>query len=95
MNENWKIGLAVGAGLVLGVIGVIVVSKGKNGNARRACAALLSHGLDVKDKVMEVLETAKENVEDLAAEARHESDLRREEEIAGEIVDTVEAPAKS
>ena len=81
MNENWwKLGLAAGLGIAAGILGTAVVSRGKGGDLRKVCTSLLSHGMDVKEKAATLLETAKENIEDLAAEARHESELRKQPE---------------
>lgn len=44
---------------------------------KKTAATILSHGMDLKDKASEFVETAKENMEDLAAEAQHERDKRK------------------
>ncbi|MDR1776817.1 MAG: hypothetical protein LBR31_03170 [Desulfovibrio sp.] len=72
----WKYGLAVGLGVVLGAVGTMLISR--NGiDLKKTCAGLMSHGLDLKDKAAALAETAKENLEDLTAEARHEQELRK------------------
>ncbi len=76
-NGNfWKYGLALGAGVAVGAVGAMLLSRG-NIDLKKACATLLSHGMDLKEKAATVMETAKENLDDIAAEARHESDQRK------------------
>ncbi|MDR1947363.1 MAG: hypothetical protein LBQ51_09405 [Desulfovibrio sp.] len=75
-GNYWKYGLALGAGVALGAIGAVLLSR--NGVAvKKSFASLLSHGLDVKEKAAEIMETAKENIDDLAAEAKHAREQRR------------------
>ena len=73
----WKYGLALGAGVLLGAVGVTLLSRGNGGDLKKTAATLLSHGMDLKDKAAEFVETAKENFDDLAAEARHEKEKRK------------------
>ncbi len=81
MNQNfWKYGLAVGAGVAVGAIGAILLSRNSD-CIRRTAADLLSRGMDLKDKASEFMETAKENMEDLAAEARHAREQRKSEDV--------------
>ena len=75
-NDWWKYGLGLGIGLVVGAIGAVLVSRNP-GVAKKACATLLSHAMEVKDKAATVVETAKENMEDLAAEAWHDFEERK------------------
>jgi hypothetical protein len=80
MNKNfWKYGLALGAGVALGAVGAVLLSRGSI-DLKKTCATLLSHGMDLKDKAATLVDTAKENIEDLAAEARHEQEVRKAEE---------------
>lgn len=77
LSENWwKYGLAVGAGVAVGAAAAVLLSKG-NVDVKKSFATLLSHGMDLKDKASTLVETAKENMEDLAAEARHEQEQRK------------------
>ncbi|MDR0827705.1 MAG: hypothetical protein LBN33_07505 [Desulfovibrio sp.] len=75
-NEIWKYGLAAGLGAVVGAAAVVVLSRGDI-DIKKTAAALLSHGLDAKDKAAAFVDTAKENIEDIAAEARHEQGKRK------------------
>jgi hypothetical protein len=77
----WKYGLAVGAGVLVGAIGAMLLSR-NDVAVKKTVAALLSRGLDVKDKAAELVETAKENIDDLAAEAKHEQVRRKTREQA-------------
>lgn len=70
MNENMKYGLFFLGGLALGAIGAVAVSKGKL-DLKPMAADLLSRGMDVKDAVLAKVETVKENMDDMVAEARH------------------------
>jgi hypothetical protein len=77
VTENfWKYGLALGAGVILGAAGAVLLSRG-NIDLKKTCATLLSHGMDLKDKAVEIVETAKENIDDLAAEAKHAQETRK------------------
>ena len=78
MGAFWKYGLALGAGVAIGAAGALLLSK-NSGEVKKTLATLLSHGFDLKDKASSFMETAKENMEDLAAEARHASDERKAE----------------
>ncbi len=76
LNGNyWKYGLAVGAGVAIGALGAVLLSRGSI-DLRKTAATILSHGMDLKEKAAEYMETAKENMEDIAAEARHEREQR-------------------
>jgi hypothetical protein len=72
----WKYGLALGAGVLLGAAGAVLFSRG-NVDLKKTCATLLSHGMDLKDKAATLVETAKENIDDLAAEAKHAQEARK------------------
>ena len=75
-QDWWKFGLALGAGVVLGAAGAVLFSRG-NIDLKKTCATLLSHGMDLKDKAAELVETAKENIDDMAAEAKHAQEARK------------------
>jgi hypothetical protein len=77
MNKNlWKYGLILGAGFALGAAGALLLSRNP-ALVRKTLAAVLSRGIDLKDKAAVFMETAKENVEDITAEARHASEQRK------------------
>ncbi len=75
-NNFWKYGLAVGAGVAIGALGAVLLSRGSI-DLKKTAATLLSHGMDIKEKAAAFVETAKENIDDLAAEARHEQEMRK------------------
>lgn len=55
-------------GVALGALGTLLVGRKKD-KLRPAVADLISRGLDVKDKTLAMAETAKEQLEDIVAEA--------------------------
>lgn len=77
MNEGMKCGLFFLGGLVLGALGATAVSRGKL-DFKPLAADLISKGMDARDAVMAKVETARENMEDLMAEARHVAEQRKE-----------------
>lgn len=77
----WKGGLALGAGVLLGVAGIVLLSRSNSGLKKNA-ATLLSHGMDLKDKARGLVATAKNTMEDIAAEAR-DKQKERKAEISG------------
>ncbi len=81
MNENMKYGLFFLGGLALGAFGAVAVSRGKL-DLKPLATDLLSRGMDVKDTMLAKVETVKENVDDMMAEARHAAEQRREGEEA-------------
>ncbi len=76
MNGFLKFGLVFLGGVVLGAISKEALTG--NGGLRPAAANLLSRGMDAKDCVMGKVETLKETVEDLVAEAQDASEKRKE-----------------
>lgn len=72
----WKGGLALGAGVLLGVVGAVLLSR-SNIDLKKNAATLLSHGMDLKDKARGLVATAKNNMEDLATEARNKQKERK------------------
>ena len=83
MNENMKYALFLLGGIAVGALGAVAVSKGKL-NLKPLATDLISRGLDVKDAVLSKVETAKENMDDLVAEARFASEQRKDTKEAGE-----------
>lgn len=83
MNENMKYALFFLGGVALGTIGAVAVSKGKL-DLKPLATDLISRGLDIKDAVLAKVETAKENMDDLVAEARFAAEQRKEATLAGE-----------
>lgn len=77
MNENMKYGLFFLGGLALGALGTVAVSKGKL-DVKPLATDLLSRGMDIKEAVLAKVETVKENVDDMVAEAKQVAEQRRE-----------------
>ena len=76
MGTFWKYGLALGAGVALGAVGAMLLSK-NSAEVKKTLSTILSHGMDLKDKAATVMEHAKEDMEDIAAEAREASKQRK------------------
>ena len=76
MNNGLKFGLFFLSGIALGALGAVAVSRGKL-DIKPVAAHLISRGIDAKDALMGKLEAFKEDMEDLAAEARQASDKRK------------------
>lgn len=76
MDSALKYGLFFLGGLVLGAIGATAASKGSL-NIKPVAADLISRGMEVKDALMSKVEAVKEDMEDLAAEARHAAEKRK------------------
>ena len=77
MNETWKAVLLFLGGVAVGAVGTVAISKNKE-HLKPLAADLLSRGIDAKDAVLGKVESVKENVEDLLAEAQHVSEQRKE-----------------
>lgn len=89
MNNGIKFGLFFLGGIALGALGAVALSKGKL-NLKPVAADLISRGMDVKDALMSKVEAVKEDMEDLAAEARQASEKRK---AAKESQETEQAQA--
>lgn len=76
MNETFKYGLFFLGGVALGAIGAVAVSRGKL-DVKPLAADLLSRGMDVKDALARKVAAVKEDMEDLAAEARAAQEQRK------------------
>lgn len=89
MNSGIKFGLFFLGGIALGALGAVALNKGKL-NLKPVAADLISRGMDVKDALMSKVEAVKEDMEDLAAEARQASEKRK---AAKESQETEQAQA--
>ena len=76
MNETFKSGLFFLGGVALGAIGAVAVSRGKL-DVKPLAADLLSRGMDVKEALARKVAAVKEDMEDLAAEARAAQEQRK------------------
>ncbi len=80
MNGFWRFALTFLGGAVVGAIGATVVAR--QDGIRPAAANLISRGIDAKDALMGKVDTLKENVEDLVAEAQNSAEKRKTEKEA-------------
>ena len=92
MNETTKYGLFFLGGVVLGALGA--VTRGKL-DVKPLATDLLSAGIDLKEKALSAVESAKEDIADAVAEAQvksQEKKARAEEAEAAKVEDkTAEA----
>lgn len=77
-NNGLKYGLFFLGGLALGVVGTVAVTRGKL-DLKPLATDLVSRGMDMKDAIMSKVEAVREDMEDLAAEARQAADKRKAE----------------
>ena len=75
-NSYVKYGLFFLGGVALGAIGAVAVSRGKL-DVRPFATSLLSRGMDVRDALAAKAEALREDVEDMAAEARAQQEERK------------------
>ena len=72
---RWKL-LMFGLGLLAGAVGQAVVSS-RPSPIRAGASTALSHGIAVKRKAQALAETARENLDDLVAEADQKLSARQ------------------
>ncbi len=75
-NEWWKYGIGLGIGVAIGAAGAILISRNP-GAVKKACTTLISHAMAAQEKAATVVESVKEDMEDMAAEARHDFEERK------------------
>ncbi len=71
-----KYGLFFLGGVAVGALGAVIASRGKL-DVKPFVTDILSRGMDIRDAVMAKAETLKEDVEDMAAEARDAQEQRK------------------
>lgn len=76
-REVVKCGLFLLGGIAIGAIGATVVSRGKLKGIKPIASDLLSRGYDVREKVLEKIDAAREDISDVLAEAQAKSEERR------------------
>ena len=90
-SEFTKCGLFLLGGIVLGAIGATAISRGKLNGLKPLCSDILSRGYDIREKVLEKVDAAREDISDVMAEAQAKSEARR---MAAEPeLDVAAAPA--
>ncbi|MDR1397793.1 MAG: hypothetical protein LBJ14_08685 [Desulfarculales bacterium] len=78
-NSTLKYGIALGVGIALGALGVILLKSNKK-TLRTVAAGVIGRGFDLKEKALTMVEEAKEAVSDLLAEAAAKHKERREKD---------------
>lgn len=90
MNLNVKYGLFFLGGVALGALGAVAITRGKL-DVKPLATSLLSSGLDLRDKALAAVESVKEDIADVVAEAQVKSQEKREAAEAAEAAETVAA----
>jgi hypothetical protein len=75
MWNKWK-WISFGAGVLAGVV-VTSLTSGRPSYLRSGATVALSHGITAKRKVEAMVETAKENISDIVAEADQKAQDRQ------------------
>ncbi len=75
-NDYVKFGLFFLGGVALGALGAVAVTKG-DVKIKPLVADALSRGLEIKDALLAKVETVKEDVDDMVAEARQAAEDRK------------------
>lgn len=70
MDNFIKGGLVLLAGIAIGAAGTLIITR-RDESVRDTVVGAVAQGMKVKEKVLTSLEKAKENVEDMVAEARY------------------------
>lgn len=94
MNEMGKCGLFFLAGLAVGALGAVAVTRGKL-NVKPLASELLSGGMELRDKIMSGVEGVKEDLEDVVAEAQVKAAERRQAKEASEAAAQVAEAAEA
>lgn len=96
MDNTTKYGLFFLGGLVVGALGAMAVTRGKL-EIKPLAADLISGGMELRDKVMAGVESVKEDIEDVVAEAQVKAEERRQSQEAKQAAQSVQAaqPADS
>ncbi len=76
MNSVFKYGLVFLGGLVVGALGTAAAKRGSL-NLKPLATDIISRGMDVKDALLSKMEAVKEDMQDLAAEARAKAEDRK------------------
>ena len=96
MENTTKYGLFFLGGLVVGALGAMAVTRGKL-EIKPLATDLISGGMELRDKVMAGVESVKEDIEDVVAEAQVKAEERRQSQEAKQAAQSVQAaqPADS
>ena len=69
MNETTKYGLAFLGGVLVGALGAAAITRGKL-NVKPLASDLLAGGMNLRDKALNAVESVKEDLADVVAEAQ-------------------------
>lgn len=69
MNETTKYGLAFLGGVLVGALGAVAITRGKL-SVKPLASDLLAGGMNLRDKAMNAVESVKEDLADVVAEAQ-------------------------
>lgn len=90
MENTTKYGLFFLGGLVVGALGAMAVTRGKL-EIKPLATDLISGGMELRDKVMAGVESVKEDLEDVVAEAQVKAQERRQSQEAKQAAQSVAA----
>ena len=90
MNQNVKYGLFFLGGVALGALGAVAVTRGKL-DVKPLATSLLSSGMDLREKALAAVESVKEDIADVVAEAQVKSQEKREAAEAAEAAAAVKS----
>ncbi len=77
MDNTTKCGLFFLGGLVVGALGAVAITRGEL-RIKPLASDLVSGGLELRDKLMAGVESVREDIEDVVAEAQVKNMARRE-----------------
>lgn len=91
-EDTMNHGILVGAGFLLGTLGVKAL---KSEPVRKAAVATVAQGLKVKEEAESIVDEAKAELDDILAEAGYDKGAEEtEEEAAKELAEAQEAEGK-
>lgn len=92
MNETTKYGLAFLGGVLVGALGAVAITRGKL-DVKPLAADLLAGGMNLRDKAMNAVESVKEDLADVVAEAQVKAQEKNAAVAEAEEVKEAAAPA--
>ena len=75
VGTSMKYGVAIGVGIAIGALGAILLKRDKT-TIRSFATDVISHGIDLREKALTMVEGAKEAMSDLVAEANEKQKQR-------------------
>ncbi len=94
MNQNLKYGLFFLGGMAVGALGAVVVTRGKL-DIKPLASSLISEGMNLREKALAAVDSVKEDLADVVAEAQVKNQEKKEKREAAEAAQCAaeEAPA--